>query len=72
VTDMEPQAPPIEIRLLGATQAYHAGEPLALGGKQPRSVLAVLLLHPGSIVSKERLIDYAWRGEPPEAAVAIC
>jgi tetratricopeptide (TPR) repeat protein/DNA-binding SARP family transcriptional activator len=57
-----------EIRLLGTVEAYHLGRTLNLGGTQQRSILAVLLLQPGQIVPKRRLIEYAWSGDPPATA----
>ena len=45
---------------------------VALGGRKQRSVLAILLLHRGEIVSRERLVQELW-GEraPPSAANTI-
>jgi tetratricopeptide (TPR) repeat protein/DNA-binding SARP family transcriptional activator len=60
--------PLLDIRLLGAVQAYHAGEPLNLGGMQARGLLAVLLLHPGQVVPKQKLIEFAWDGDQPLTA----
>ncbi|HEY3867216.1 MAG TPA: tetratricopeptide repeat protein [Actinocrinis sp.] len=57
-----------EIRLLGTVEAYHLGRTLQLGGSQQRSILAVLLLHRGQTVPKQRLIEYAWSGDPPATA----
>ncbi len=36
-----------------------------LGGPRQRAVLVALALHPGTIVTTERLIDLVWGGEPP-------
>ena len=41
---------------------------LSLGGTRQRSVLAILLLHPGETVSSERLIDELWGERPPADA----
>ncbi len=45
---------------------------LRLGGVKQRSVLAILLLHAGEVVSIDRLIDGVWGESPPEdAATAL-
>jgi tetratricopeptide (TPR) repeat protein/DNA-binding SARP family transcriptional activator len=64
--DGEPAS--FEIRLFGAVQAHHASRILDLGGTRARSVLAVLLLHPGQTVPKTRIVECAWRGDPPPTA----
>lgn len=57
-----------EIRLLGPVGASHRGRPLELGGVQARSVLAVLMLHPGQVVPRSVIARNAWRGDPPDTA----
>ena len=44
------------------------GRPLLLGGSKQRALLALLLLHPNRVVSRDRLIDELWDGSPPETA----
>jgi len=45
---------------------------LALGGVKQRSLLAILLLHAGEVVSVDRLIDALWGESPPDdAATAL-
>ncbi len=44
------------------------GAPIALGGAQQRSLLAVLLLRRGQAVSTDRLIDQLWGERPPPTA----
>ena len=48
------------------------GRELALGGPKQRSVLAILLLHAGEVVSTDRVIDELW-GEraPPTSAKTV-
>jgi predicted ATPase/DNA-binding SARP family transcriptional activator len=59
----------MEFRVLGPLEVLgDSGEPLPLGGKRPRALLALLLLHPNEAVSTERLIDAVW-GEDPPASV---
>ena len=41
---------------------------LRLGGAKQRSVLAILLLHQGEVVSVDHLIDELWAERPPEDA----
>ena len=54
---------PLEVR---------AGEGgIALGGPRQRAVLADLVLHAGSVVSRDTLIDDLWAGQPPPTAEAV-
>ena len=41
------------------------GRELALGGRMPRTVLAVLLLRANEVVSSDRLAEELWAGAPP-------
>ncbi|GLW13024.1 SARP family transcriptional regulator [Microtetraspora sp. NBRC 13810] len=55
--------------ILGATEVlFDDGRPLALGGPRARSLLALLLLDAGRIVTAERLIDGLYGDEPPGGA----
>lgn len=59
----------MEFQLLGAFDALHEGmRPLASSRRQERCLLAILLLHPGQVVSTARLIDLLWDGTPPVSA----
>ena len=58
----------MEFGILGPLEATEDGRPLALGGTKQRSLLAMLLLHANEAVSRERLIDALWEGQPPESA----
>ncbi len=51
--------------------ADNRGRELALGGRKQRSVLAILLLHAGEVVSSERLIDELWGERAPASAAKI-
>ncbi|HEU5332401.1 MAG TPA: tetratricopeptide repeat protein [Actinocrinis sp.] len=64
----ECNSPSLQFRLLGAVEAYLDGRRVDIGGAQARSVLAVLLLHPGHAIPKHRLIEYAWGTDPPSTA----
>src|SRR4029453_14665559 len=54
--------------LLGPLAASLDGQPIALGGQKRRALLAVLLLEPNAVISREHLIDALWGDEPPETA----
>ncbi len=41
---------------------------LALGGRMPRTVLAILLLRANEVVSSDRLVEDLWAGAPPASA----
>ena len=41
------------------------GRELALGGRMPRAVLAVLLLRANEVVSSDQLVEELWAGAPP-------
>lgn len=60
--------PELEVRLLGPLDAGRDGELVALGGPKPRTLLAVLALEPGRVVSVDRLVEALWPGDPPETA----
>jgi DNA-binding SARP family transcriptional activator/tetratricopeptide (TPR) repeat protein len=58
----------VEFRLLGPLEVLRDGRPVALGGRKPRALLAILLLHANEVVSADRLIDGLWGASPPGAA----
>ena len=60
--------PELGVRLLGPIEAERNGVPVALGGPKPRTLLAVLALEPGRVVSVDRLIEALWPGDPPDTA----
>jgi DNA-binding SARP family transcriptional activator len=60
----------MDFRLLGPLGVYDDdGDPVELGGRQQRLVLAMLLLHPNEVVSVDRLIDAVWGEQAPAGAV---
>ena len=61
----------MEYLLLGPLEVRAARERLPLGGPRQRAVLADLLLHAGSVVSMDTLIDDLWGSEPPATAEAV-
>jgi predicted ATPase/DNA-binding SARP family transcriptional activator len=58
----------VQFGLLGPISATLDGTPIALGGQKRRALLAVLLLEPNQVVSRDRLIDSLWGEEPPDTA----
>lgn len=61
----------LEFRVLGAVEAVRNGQPLPIGGRRQRALLALLLLEPGRLVPAERLIDELWRGETPSGVSTV-
>ena len=54
-----------DFRVLGPMEVRRDGELLALQGLRQRSVLAVLLIEAGQVVSNDRLAELVWDGAPP-------
>src|SRR3954447_15947427 len=53
--------------VLGPLKGYVDGHRVSLGGGRQRALLALLLVHAGEIVSRDRLIEEQWRGHPPSS-----
>lgn len=52
--------------MLGPLEVLDAsGQPLVVAGAKERAILAALLIHPGEVVSTDRLIDILWPSEAP-------
>lgn len=58
----------MDFEILGPVRALKSGRPVRLPPKA-RAVLGALLLHPGAVVSKDRLMRCVW-DEPPASAMA--
>jgi YVTN family beta-propeller protein len=58
----------IEFRILGPLEVSDDGREISIRGRKLQSLLAVLLLHAGEVVSRDRLIDDLWGDEPPSTA----
>jgi predicted ATPase/DNA-binding SARP family transcriptional activator len=58
----------LTFRLLGPLGVEREGEPVALGGRRQRILLALLLLEANEVLSRERLVDGLWGDDPPETA----
>src|SRR5712691_10905835 len=59
---------PPQFTLLGPLSVSRDGEPATIGGQKPRALLAVLLLEPNRVVSRDQLIDALWGEAPPDTA----
>ncbi|HEX4929685.1 MAG TPA: BTAD domain-containing putative transcriptional regulator, partial [Gaiellaceae bacterium] len=60
--------PPPTFLLLGPLEVHIEGRPVALGGLRQRALLALLLLRPNEVVSRDRLIEELWGERAPERA----
>ena len=58
----------MEFRILGPLEVESGGRTVELGGTRQRALLAILLLHRGSVVSADRLIDDLYGAQPPATA----
>jgi DNA-binding SARP family transcriptional activator len=58
----------MEFRILGPLEVTSKGQVLDLGGAKQRALLAMLLLHPNQVVSRDRLVDALWEENPPNTA----
>lgn len=56
----------MQFRVLGPIEARVSGRPAQVGGPKPRTLLAMLLLHAGRVVSLAQLVDAVWGQDPPE------
>src|SRR4051812_4586880 len=62
----------IHVRLFGTTTVVlpDGTTTTDLGGKKPRQVLEMLALSLGAPVSKDRLVEQLWEGNPPRTYMA--
>src|SRR4029434_11246190 len=58
----------VEFRLLGNLEVVIDGAPVDVGGTQPRTVLAMLLVAWGRVGPAESIIEALWGQEPPDSA----
>ncbi len=61
----------MDFRILGPMEIWNADHRLDVGGPRHRKLLAVLVLARNQVVSRERLVNILWTGEPPVSASAI-
>ena len=59
----------LQLGVLGPLQLSVAGQVVELRRAKQRSLLALLLLNVGEVVSTDRLIEELWAGQPPKTAV---
>jgi len=59
----------VRFGILGPLEVTVDGVALAVGGPKPRALLAALLLHPGVVVSTDRLSAAVWGEDPPHDAL---
>jgi hypothetical protein len=59
----------LDVRVLGPLQVRRDGDPVALGARLERALLAVLLLEAGRVVPADRIVDLLWDGAPPATAL---
>ncbi|WP_329448394.1 NB-ARC domain-containing protein (plasmid) [Streptomyces sp. NBC_01426] len=65
----------VVFRILGPLDISADGRPVALQGARQRTIMSMLLLAPGRVVSVDTLADAVWQGNPPATArnqIAIC
>ncbi|MEU9305151.1 BTAD domain-containing putative transcriptional regulator [Streptomyces sp. NPDC048269] len=65
----------VVFRILGPLDISADGRPVALQGARQRTLMSMLLLAPGRVVSVDTLADAVWHGNPPATArnqIAIC
>ena len=60
----------LDVRLLGPLEVTNDGEPLVLGGRKQRRLLALLALRAGSAVPVDEVVEAVWQGDPPASASA--
>jgi DNA-binding SARP family transcriptional activator len=58
----------VEFRLLGNLEVSVDGSPVDVGGTQPRTVLAMLLVAGGRVVPAESIVEALWGHSPPDSA----
>ncbi len=58
----------VEFKLLGPIEVRNGQSIRALGGAKQRALLTLLVLHANEVVSRDRLIDALWGGNPGSSA----
>ncbi|MBJ8339555.1 FHA domain-containing protein [Antrihabitans sp. YC3-6] len=59
--------PRVDLRVLGPVQLTVDGQPLAIGGPKPRTMLALLAVNRRRTVPSEAIADAVWDDDPPDA-----
>ena len=55
----------MQVRVLGPTEVTRAGQPVDLGTRKQRALVAALALHRGRPVGVDTLVDLLWADAPP-------
>jgi DNA-binding SARP family transcriptional activator len=58
----------LDFRILGPLEVTTDGAPVAISGRNQRSLLTLLLLRANETVSSERLVNEMWGEQPPKTA----
>lgn len=58
----------MQFRILGPLEVTRGESPVAIGTPRQRTLLALLLIRPGQVVSTDRVADELWDAAPPETA----
>src|SRR5215208_7049131 len=61
----------MEFRILGPLEAIDGTQPLPLGGRKQRALIARLLLDVNRTVAVDRLVDDLWGDDAPETAAKM-
>jgi DNA-binding SARP family transcriptional activator len=59
----------LDFRILGPLEVTADGAPVAIAGRNQRSLLTLLLLRANATVSSERLVNEIWGEQPPKTAM---
>jgi basic membrane lipoprotein Med (substrate-binding protein (PBP1-ABC) superfamily)/DNA-binding SARP family transcriptional activator len=54
----------LEYRILGPFEVCDGGEPIDIGARQQRALLAILLIHANRVVATERILEDLWPDDP--------
>jgi DNA-binding SARP family transcriptional activator/class 3 adenylate cyclase len=60
----------MEFRVLGSLDVVDGNRVIALPGRQPKALLANLLVHRNRVVPSTQLVDDLWHGRPPAGGLA--
>jgi DNA-binding SARP family transcriptional activator/WD40 repeat protein len=59
----------VDFRVLGSLEVVIDGNPIELGSRRIRRLLAALLVHPNEVVSTHRLVDLVWSDAEPVSGI---
>ncbi|WP_344942242.1 AfsR/SARP family transcriptional regulator, partial [Sphaerisporangium flaviroseum] len=60
----------MQFRILGPLEIQSPDGPVEIKGAKRCALLAALLMHPGQVVSTDRLVDTLWEESPPRSATS--